>query len=358
MKYQTRKPPEEFTVEQLDRELIVRGVEALDKKEFQFTDGTGVPELDAVMKEVKELYKIAKTWPRNEALRDLNTDDLVKKLLFMTGRIDVNGERGIHGKDERKDFHEITDEHIRKNANCTATICLKDNFTAKKKGFSDLKTKNYGDTFRLSLSEPFHFQPIAAGSICTGFLVKEDVVATAAHFANETNVTDLRIIFDYKIVDTSLPDARYPNDNIYHGVEIIQRVHERKRDRPDWALVRLDRKVAGQSIAALSREPISCGQAVYAIGYPCGLPLKYAPGATVCNITEACFGANLDIFMGNSGSPVFRCDTHEVIGMVVRGDNQDLRWTENGWISIIYPNREIFSEGYRNSLILSINFEK
>ena len=36
--------------------------------------------------------------------------------------------------------------------------------------------------------------------------------------------------------------------------------------------------------------------------------------------------------------------TNEVIGIVVRGDNQDFRWTGKGWLSIIYPNPDIHSK--------------
>jgi hypothetical protein len=49
------------------------------------------------------------------------------------------------------------------------------------------------------------------------------------------------------------------------------------------------------------------------------------------------FAADLSIYSGNSGSPVFNQKTHEVIGIVVCGDSKDFRWTGNGWLSIIYP---------------------
>jgi V8-like Glu-specific endopeptidase len=181
--------------------------------------------------------------------------------------------------------------------------------------------------------------------MCTGFLVAEDVIATAAHFADKNNVTTLRIVFGYKMLDPCTPVTRISNGDIYEGVKIIDRIYNRMGNRSDWALVKLNRNVEGQTIAALSNKGISCHQPVYVIGHPCGLPLKYAPGAKVGDIREAYFGADLDIYSGNSGSPVFNKDTHEVTGMVVRGDNRDFRWTGKGWVSVIYPNPEIHSRG-------------
>jgi V8-like Glu-specific endopeptidase len=93
------------------------------------------------------------------------------------------------------------------------------------------------------------------------------------------------------------------------------------------------------------RDEISSDQEIYVIGHPCGLPLKYAPGAYVCDVNETCFSADLDVYSGNSGSPVFDSKTHEVIGMAVRGDNMDFRWNGKGWISVIYPNLDIVSGG-------------
>jgi V8-like Glu-specific endopeptidase len=65
--------------------------------------------------------------------------------------------------------------------------------------------------------------------------------------------------------------------------------------------------------------------------------LKYAAGAEVRNIKDAYFVADLDIYAGNSGSPIFDKNTHEVIGMVVRGYQRDFRWTGKCYISVKHP---------------------
>ncbi len=219
---------------------------------------------------------------------------------------------------------------------------MNDNLTETDKEFSLLKTKNYGKTYNLCDHEPFNHQPVAAGRTCTGFLVKEDVIATAAHFAHDAS--KLRFVFGFKMADPSSPVTQVPNKNIYKGTKFICRVHNRTGDMADWALVKLDRKVEGHAVAKLSENNISCDRPVYVIGHPCGLPLKYAPGAKVRDVQDAYFGADLDVYSGNSGSPVFDSASHEVVGIVVRGDNRDFRWSGECWLSVIYPCSGSFSK--------------
>jgi len=251
---------------------------------------------------------------------------------------------GIWGKDKRMDLFEIKDEQVKKNANCVAAICLKDSLIDNN-GISILKVKSYGKTFNLSDYESFHDQYMVSGRVCTGFLVKEDVIATAGHCANKGNVMDLRFVFGFKMQDPTTPVIRIPNNNIYKGVKVVHSTYDHRRIGSDWSLVQLDRKVEGQTIARLSHKDIFSDQPLYVLGHPCGLPLKYAPGANVRDVMADSFGANLDIYMGNSGSPIFNGNTHEVIGIVVRGDNRDFRWTGSGWVSVIYPSREFHSQG-------------
>jgi len=341
MEYQTRKPPDEFTIEELDRELIARGAQVPDNRRFTFGDTAGTPERDGIMKDVKELYDAAKSWTPNEALRDLDTEDLVRVLMIKSGALE-GGSRGIWFSDTRMDYYEIPDEHVKKNADCVAAVCLEDSLNVTKRA-STLKVKSYQKAFRLCDSEPFNHQSVLAGSMCTGFLVEKDVIATAAHFAKEENVTDLRFVFGYRMEAFYTPVKRV--DNIYKGVEIIGRAYPRGGRGADWALVKLDRNVEGREPARLSKKEIVRHQSIYVLGHPCGLPLKYAPGAGVCSIEDAYFSSRLDIYAGNSGSPAFDSNTHEVIGMVVRGDYKNFRWAGSGYLSVIYPNASYHSEG-------------
>jgi hypothetical protein len=247
---------------------------------------------------------------------------------------------GIWHEDNRMDYYEIMEEQVKKNSNCVAAILKKDLIEGKN-GFSTLNVKNYGKYFNLDESETFHDQSVIPGSPGTVFLVKRDVVATAAQCVIGKKITDFCIVFDYKMLDHTRPVTRMSNENIYNCVEIISLVYNPKGNKESWALVQLDRAVQGREVALVSKKDISADQPVYVIGHPMGLPLKYAAGARVRGVEETLFAADLDIYMGNGGSPVFSADTHQVVGIVTQGYPRDLKWTGKGWGSIIYTNRDI-----------------
>lgn len=76
----------------------------------------------------------------------------------------------------------------------------------------------------------------------------------------------------------------------------------------------------------LSNAPRKCtvlNRSVYSIGFGYGLPQKFIPDGTrfaegSANLREC----SLDMFKGNSGSPVFSCDTFEIIGIHALGENR------------------------------------
>lgn len=328
-----KKSMHEFSIEELDRELIARGAQAPDAEKFNFPDKEGTPERDALVREVKELYKAPPS--PNKELANIDTWDLSRILVFNI-RSETDYTRGIGDWDERLDWYEIADEQILQNCECVAAVCTKDNLTDLKNGFFSLKTKIYGETFNLCESEPFYHQPISVGFMCSGVLVAEDVIAAAYHVVRSHKIEDFRFIFGYRMSGPGEPVLCFPAANVYHGVEISH--HEGVENRDGWALIKLDRQVQGQTIARISREEFFCDQPLYVIGHPLGLPLKFSSEASVVHITSKTgFTASLNIYSGNSGSPVFDIDTHEVIGMVLYGTHSDFRWTGKGWISVTYP---------------------
>lgn len=336
-----RSPQGEFTIEDLDRELIARGAKIPHEDLFKFTDVEGTPARDEIMNGIKELYGEAPS--PNPALASIDTWELYRLLYSKTQKLEENRNRGIWEKDDRMDYFGIRDERVVKNADCVAAILLKKNLIDEKNGFSTLRVKNYGETHNLCELEHFREQPVTAGWISTGFLVKKNVIATACHSALRHVLRDLRFVFGFKMSDSSTPVVRVPEENIYEGKKIINCAYMPDGNGSDWALVKLDREVENQEVVMLTEDEIECQQEVYLIGHPQGLPIKYAPGARVRGFKKSLFTADLDTYMGNSGSPVFNSETHEVIGIVVHGDTRDLRWTGKGWGSVIYPNRNIYT---------------
>jgi V8-like Glu-specific endopeptidase len=258
--------------------------------------------------------------------------------------------RGIWYWDERQDFYAIPDERVKKNALSAAAVCFADDLMETRSGYWELRVKKYGETYNLGAGEKFHGQPVAAGPFCSAVLVEEDIVATAAHFVDERNVTKLCFFFGYVMENSNTPCTKIADEEIYRGTAILHRHRDVKgpgATGSDWALVKLDHKVKDREIPVLSTKRLFYEQPVYILGYPCGLPLKYAPGIVVQNHQESYFMAETDVFCNNSGSPVFDAETHEMVGIVSRGDCRDFRWSGDRVVPVIYPDPGILSLGTR-----------
>jgi len=167
----------------------------------------------------------------------------------------------------------------------------------------------------LCLGEPFLNKPSTKVK-GTGFLVADDVVATAGHVVDRDDFLEtVYFLFDYVTESDGSAKRVFDQTQVYEGQEIMAR----RSGDADWALIRLDRPVVG-------REPLKCrtegqvpaGAPVYMLGYPDGMPQKYSGGAEV-GWNEACsyFLAKLDGRPGNSGSPVFNADNNIVEGIFV-----------------------------------------
>jgi V8-like Glu-specific endopeptidase len=77
----------------------------------------------------------------------------------------------------------------------------------------------------------------------------------------------------------------------------------------------------------LQQKPVQVGDELYIVGHPAGLPTKIAGGAVVRSVKSTFFKANLDSYGGNSGSAVFNAQTNEIVGILVRGD-QDFKYDQ------------------------------
>jgi len=95
---------------------------------------------------------------------------------------------------------------------------------------------------------------------------------------------------------------------------------ERGACSDDWVLLRLEHAVTHLGALPPPRfEAPRLGRRVYTLGYPGGLPLKLADGATISSVAEGVFRTDLDTFRGNSGSAVFDAESHALLGIVVAG---------------------------------------
>lgn len=229
----------------------------------------------------------------------------------------------ITNGDDRKDFYEVDDE-LKADANKVAVLVMEAVIDKE-----ELKTKKLSKVQgKLCPDEPFRDQPIIyhknkdKGWICSSFLVAPDVIATAGHCidmpdvknsADKKRLKDLRFVFGYRMQSSDSAVIDVEKSQIYKGKRFIG-----SSEKADWALIQLDRPVANREPVVIALDPLASGQAIHVVGHPYGLPLKIAANATVQpDFTDTYFKANLDVFSGNSGSPVFNA-SHQVVGILKR----------------------------------------
>lgn len=231
--------------------------------------------------------------------------------------------RMVVNSDDRKDYYDV-DDVLKGEAESVALLAMGAVIDKNK-----FKTERLDKVYMgLCSGELFRSQPIIyhkdmdKGWVCSSFLVAPDVIATAGHCIDMPMVTDdkdkkrlsdLRFVFGYRMQDaaTAVVDARA--NETYTGKRFIG-----CSIGTDWSLIKLDRPVANHTPTTIAGTPLAAGQSIHVIGYPLGLPLKIAGNATVQpDFTESYFKADLDVFGGSSGSPVFN-SSHQVIGILVK----------------------------------------
>lgn len=164
-------------------------------------------------------------------------------------------------------------------------------------------------------------EPTAA--ICTAFLVNARIAVTASHclFLDPRRLVEpipkdkLRLVAGWRSAEGGSPPLSVPESSVYS----IDKIRLAAAPGQDWALLGLTGSVKGMTMAKVRSVGPAVGEQVYTLGHPCGLPLKFDWNATVRSSTGQEFVADLDAFVGNSGSPIFSLQTHEVVGMLIRG---------------------------------------
>lgn len=243
--------------------------------------------------------------------------------------------RAIYGVDDRKDWYQISaSEGVQPLAQ--ASVALFDGAMADppSNGTVHLKTTPYKDKVNLCATpKPPKFFEQPLGAFCSGVLVRADVVLTAGHCVREISgkrnvperVTGTKFVFGYYLQNEKDDPSTVPAANLFTGRDVLGGEWHPDADvnRHDWALVRLDRPVS-RSLAVPVTEwdtGVTAGEHVFVIGFPAGMPLKYAPNATVHDASNpAWFVANLDTFGGNSGSGVYDQLSRKLIGILVSGE--------------------------------------
>ncbi|MBI4964408.1 MAG: trypsin-like peptidase domain-containing protein [Desulfomonile tiedjei] len=295
--------------------------------DIQLLESLSAEELRAELAAREAKTKGALAMPASESLKHVTSATIVEVLRAQ--------QKVIYGIDDRQDIWELSSaDPMKSQADSVVALFEAGSITDNGNGTSSLQTTKFRTARNLCPEERFGEQPV--GAFCTGFLVAPDIIATAGHCANASNVQDVRFVFGFEMENETKARLIIDNNEIYRGVNIIGR--QEIASGADWALIRIDRAVTNHPVLQVRKSgKINDNQSVYVIGHPSGLPKKVAGGSAVRkNESPEFFVANTDTYGGNSGSPVFNANSHQVEGILVRGET-DFVTQGNCTVSLVCP---------------------
>ena len=237
----------------------------------------------------------------------------------------------IYGEDNRIEYYQIDNQQIKNLADSTAALIKNYNLEETAHGFKLKSTSTLGEERNFCSDEPFGDQP--SGAFCSGFLVSENTLVTAGHcISSQDSCEDISFVFGYHVAAPGVVRTSFNQNEVYRCKNLVAR--EEVSTGADWAVIELDRVVENKSSLLLRSSGIApVDEKLFVIGYPSGLPLKFAGGAKVRSSSETHFVANLDTYGGNSGSAVFSFDSLKVQGILVRGETD---YTTNNGCRVSY----------------------
>lgn len=225
--------------------------------------------------------------------------------------VGVKASAVVFGDDDRMDVGDGSPYEI--YASSVAALVPFSSLAGCTDGRCDLFTSPYGETVKLCADEKFAAEPTAA--ICTGFLVADNVIATAGHcVADQAACEALAFVFGFAH-DSTLGDKQTKGLETYACAKLLTTT---TTDR-DYALIQLERAVVDHPVLPLHDTPASVDDDLVVLGHPYGLPLKIMGGGKVLELEGDFLHCNLDSAGGTSGAPVINAGTGEVEGILVLG---------------------------------------
>lgn len=230
---------------------------------------------------------------------------------------DTISARAIYGADGRMDLFQVSNARMQSLAKSTVVL-VRNRMISNQGSKTVITAPTYQAEKKLCSTERFKDQE--AAGFCSGALVGDDLVLTAAHcITNTTDCANTSFVFGYALKQAGAQVRSVPSQNVYKCALIKKRIFEEYGT--DYALIKLDRKVNDRSPLEIRRSgEVNVGDELFVIGHPAGLPTKVTVGGYVTRTSSwKYFTANTDTYGGNSGSPVFNLKTGLIEGVMVRG---------------------------------------
>lgn len=199
-----------------------------------------------------------------------------------------------------------------------------------------LKNIPYDDEGNTICPSQRYSEQMSLNCLGTGFFIGKNLVATAAHLfgdgeklCEKVKIGHIRFIAGVeeplRKVDSGV---LVPKSQVFKPSSAeIGRGKCKQTARGDWALIGVKPAYA-KSCGTYRPKALTIGTLkdsayLYAFGHGLGLTLKFAFDARTNPYSSSqadYFTGNLDMFGGNSGSPVFNAQTHELIGLLTGGE--------------------------------------
>jgi V8-like Glu-specific endopeptidase len=232
----------------------------------------------------------------------------------------------VYGNDDRTEVYSSSDSAYRDiTMDSIVAFMSPDAIDMSNSQNVRFSSEDLSSRYGLCSGERFSNQPTAAW--CSGTLIDDDLVLTAGHcITSDADCRGARIVFNY-YYESNGTLATVTSSDVFSCTALRAHALVDGRDGNfDYAIIQLDRPAAPRhSPARVSTDTrrISEGTDVTVIGSGSGLPAKIDTGGSVRSAratTRDYFVATTDTFGGNSGSGVFDNSSHDLVGILVRGD--------------------------------------
>jgi V8-like Glu-specific endopeptidase len=255
-------------------------------------------------------------------------------LAFQANSLFASGLDLIYGRDDRYEVSDYNDNEFIEKARSVALRVPNRRLSLDSNDSQIVRfnTKTLGNLMPKLCSSEKYLDQYSLGD-CSAFLVSENKLVTAGHcMMTQSDCKNFQWVFDFEKGATFLN-----RNNIYACKKIItQKYIYSNAEVSDYAVIELDRNVFDRSpLERRTSGIVHRGTPLLAIGHPLGVPKKIVDGGKVMSMNDIerehpirsfflktnYFTTNLDVYAGNSGSPVFNRRTGKVEGILIQGAN-------------------------------------